>query len=475
MGRQPRTGSARARAQDDVDSRRRLGVLIGIGLTVLAVGSVGLLIHEGEPSALGTPVTGDIALRDPYIVPDDDEYYLFSTGQGIPVRRSLDGREWEEIGVVFPDGLPGWTENIAPGVTAPWAPSLAYFEDRWHLYYAVSTFGTWTSGIGLATNPTLNPDDPAYEWTDQGIVVRSEHADTQAKLRRGADGAWNAIDPWIARDGNDEPWLAWGSFAGGIYLRRIDPATGLLDPDAPVHHLAQRPNGIDGIEAANLVERDGMWYLFSSWDFCCRGVQSTYNVRVGRAAGITEPYADQQERPLLDGGGSLVLGAHGRVIGPGHTSVIQEGDRWFLAHHFYDADADGRATLDIRPLLWTSDGWPVAADPGFVPAGFEVTAETATGSWVVTGYENENPEIAHAMVRLDLDEDGSVGENAGTWTFEDGVVRITARPHCAEPERSYELFVDDQALQMHGRTGDGAALRALRTEPPDDGAPSPAC
>jgi arabinan endo-1,5-alpha-L-arabinosidase len=43
--------------------------------------------------------------------------------------------------------------------------------------------------------------------------------------------------------------------------------------------------GRDGaaIEAPSILERDGMFYLFVSFDQCCKGVASTYNIRVGRA------------------------------------------------------------------------------------------------------------------------------------------------------------------------------------------------
>jgi arabinan endo-1,5-alpha-L-arabinosidase len=450
-------------------SGRRIVAFLVVMVVIASV--IRLALDRPPPTDLGEPVQGDTALRDPHIAFEDGVYYLFSTGPEIPVRRSTDGREWEEVGVVFSFGLPDWTQSIAPGRRAVWAPHVAHFEGRWHLYYSVSTFGTWTSAIGLATSPTLDPDHPAYEWADQGIVVGSEHNDTAAKLRSGGVEAWNAIDPWIVQEDGDR-WLVWGSSAGGIYMRKVDPATGLLD-DAPVLRLARRQPHHQRIEAANLVERDGTWYLFSSWDLCCQGVDSTYNIRVGRSDELTGTYTDQHDRPLLDGGGSLVLGAYDNVIGPGHSGVIREGDDWFLVHHFYNGDRGGLASLSIRPLLWTSDGWPVAADPGFVPAGDDVSVETVAGSWQVAGYESEDPEILYEPVRFDLREDGSVGQDAGHWTYDDGVVHITARPDCDGSLRTYELFVDDPTLQMYGRTGDGAALRVHRLEPSDD--PAPAC
>ena len=68
--------------------------------------------------------------------------------------------------------------------------------------------------------------------------------------------------------------------------------------------------------------------------------------------------------------------------------MIQDGDRWMLVHHFYDRANNGMATLSIRPVLWGPDGWPVAADPGFVPAE-ELEPSAVTGSWHLSGYPEE--------------------------------------------------------------------------------------
>ena len=38
-----------------------------------------------------------------------------------------------------------------------------------------------TSAIGLATNATLDPNDPAYHWSDQGAVVRTKKVTTTTR------------------------------------------------------------------------------------------------------------------------------------------------------------------------------------------------------------------------------------------------------------------------------------------------------
>jgi arabinan endo-1,5-alpha-L-arabinosidase len=96
---------------------------------------------------------------------------------------------------------------------------------------------------------------------------------------------------------------------------------------------------------------------------CCRGVRSTYNVRVGRSSKVTGPYLDRSGKPMTEGGGTLILEGAGRVRGPGHNSILTEGARQYIVHHFYDADDNGRSKLQIRPLTWSRDGWPVVGEP----------------------------------------------------------------------------------------------------------------
>jgi hypothetical protein len=45
------------------------------------------------------------------------------------------------------------------------------------------------------------------------------------------------------------------------------------------------------------VERDGWFYLFASFDFCCRGADSTYYTVVGRSKAVAGPYVDRDGKP----------------------------------------------------------------------------------------------------------------------------------------------------------------------------------
>lgn len=297
------------------------------------------------------PLSGDIrGVHDPAIARDAGAYFLFATGPGIPLRRSNDLRHWTAAGTVFPSPVPDWAPDVIPGAVDVWAPDVSFFGGRFHLYYAVSTFASQHSAIGHATSVTLDPDAPGYAWIDHGPVITSE-----------TGGPWNAIDANVAIDDDGQPWITWGSFFGGVKLARLDAATGDVADGAEVYDLALRDPWYLGVEAPFLVRHDGWWYLFVSFGFCCRGSDSDYEVRVGRARDVRGPYVDDVGAPLMSNGGRLVLTGYGSVRGPGHNAVLRDGRSWWLVHHWYDAARNGERTLGVRALTWTRDGWPVVA------------------------------------------------------------------------------------------------------------------
>ncbi len=289
-------------------------------------------------------------VHDPTIVRDGPDFYLFSTGPGIMVRRSSDLAHWAYIGRVFQEDVPAWARRDVPGASAVWAPEVVRFGGRFHAYYTVSTYGSNRSIIGKASSKTLDPRSPDYGWQDDGKV---------AETRRGDD--YNAIDACVAMDRGKPVGLALGSFWSGIKLVALDPTTGVPKPGAPLTPIASRPPP-GAIEAPYLLRRGGYWYLFVSFDLCCRGVDSTYHIRVGRSRALEGPYTDRSGKPMLDSGGTLLLEAQGRWVGPGHCMVLVDRGREWLVHHAYDREAKGVPTLQVRPLTWDSDGWPAAGD-----------------------------------------------------------------------------------------------------------------
>lgn len=287
-----------------------------------------------------------LRVHDPAtIVKSGNDYWTFATGDGIKTLRSTNLTDWVFDRPVLPTN-PDWTTNVAaPHRDYFWAPDVIFANGRYLLYYSVSSWGKNTSAIGVATNVTLNPDDPKFKWTDTGIVVRSF-----------ATNAFNAIDPALTFDAEGRLWLAFGSFWSGIKMIELNPATGhRISPDSPMYALAFN----DSIEAAFIQRRGTNYFLFVNWGQCCQGTNSTYEIRIGRSDQITGPYLDRTGKNLLDRGGTLFLASKPPFYGPGHAGIINvAGQDWFSCH-YYDGNNRGRSRLWVGKLHWDADGWPI--------------------------------------------------------------------------------------------------------------------
>jgi arabinan endo-1,5-alpha-L-arabinosidase len=293
----------------------------------------------------------DIGVHDPSMIWDGTRYFLFATGGTLAVRSSTNLLQWSSAGNIF-SATPAWvTTALGSDPGSLWAPDISYFNCQFHVYYAGSTFGSNTSVIGLATTPVLDRNKTGYQWTDQGMVVQSKSSDN-----------FNAIDPSVAFDGDGSPWLAFGSFWTGIKLRQLDPATGKLSTgNTTTYAIAGRGNG-GAIEAASIVSHNGFYYLFVSFDACCKGVDSTYRTMVGRAPAITGPYTDKAGKNMTSGAAEQLLASSGRYIGPGGGTAWKNGDSYLYAYHYYDGDDNGASKLAIRPITFDSTDWPVLGD-----------------------------------------------------------------------------------------------------------------
>ncbi len=289
--------------------------------------------------------------HDPSMAKEGHHYYMFCTGPGISMRISDDTKRWSMPIKVFSKPV-SWSATTIPGSRDfYWAPDISYFNHRWHLYYAVSTFGKNRSAIGLATNATLDPNSPNYHWIDEGPVFESHLTDN-----------FNAIDPNIAFDAQGKPWMSLGSFWSGLKLVELDAKTGkpIHPTDQPIAIANRERPG--AIEAPFIYRHGKFFYLFASFDFCCRGVNSTYNIRVGRATSITGPYLDREGKSMNDGGGTPVLATRGRWHGPGGNSVMRDGHKDLLIYHSYDGQQNGAPMLRIDPITWDHDDWPTIAE-----------------------------------------------------------------------------------------------------------------
>lgn len=288
-------------------------------------------------------LSGDLEVYDPSAVFDGEQYWLVSTGAGMPLRTSADLQHFELLGDAV-EGLPSWAADEVPEANHFWSPDVAYFGGRYHLYYALAGGGTRQACIGHASSTELGL---VGTWIDDGAPLICSQADSD----------WHAIDPSVLVDDDGKPWLLVGSVV--LNLVELDASGGRTDAD-PVP-IAARP--ADGVLQASAIARHGdFYYVFGAFDLCCRGADSTRSIRVGRSESLLGPYLDRSGIPLLEGGGTVLLEGGERWRGPGSNDVLQVGDQSYSVYFAYDADSGGQVSLRISTLSW-DDGWPRSAGP----------------------------------------------------------------------------------------------------------------
>ncbi len=285
-------------------------------------------------------------IHDPSTIAEcEGKYYTFGTGGG---------------GLISPDG---WTwEGGAERPGGGAAPDVLKIGDRYLVIYGATGGGLGGGHNGRILtmwNKTLDPKSPDFKYTTAVEVCSSDGMEDN-----------DAIDPGLLLDPTTgRLWVSYGTYFGTIRLIELDPATG-----ERVKGNVEQDIAID-CEASDLLYRDGWYYLLGTHGTCCDGVNSTYNIVVGRAKSVTGPYIDNVGRDMFHGGGKMVIAAGDRVTGPGHfgRTVIDKGVEVMSCHYEADFDQGGRSVLGLRPLLW-KNGWPVAGDR-FKGGSFEIESE----------------------------------------------------------------------------------------------------
>lgn len=300
----------------------------------------------------------DVPAHDPVMIKDGDTYYLFTTGHGISVWSSKDMKSWKREEPVFKEA-PTWALDVAADFKNHiWAPDIILHEGTYYLYYSVSSFAKNTSAIGVTINKSLDPTSPDFKWEDQGIVIQSVP---------GRD-LWNAIDPHIIKDDSGMAWMSFGSFWNGLKLVKLseDLLSVEIGPEdwftisrrERTFTLDDRDPGDGAVEAPFIFRKNGDFYLFVSFDLCCRGEQSTYKVVVGKSDKVQGPYLDRKGKSMFEGGGTLVVEGDKNWYGVGHNSTYTFEGKDYLIFHGYEAENKGRPKLLIREITWDKDGWP---------------------------------------------------------------------------------------------------------------------
>ena len=309
--------------------------IVAFSLPLLGMGTLKTQAQIGAPY-----------IHDPSTIAEcEGKYYTFGTGGG---------------GLISEDG---WTWNGGadrPGGGA--APDVIKIGDRYLCIYGATGGGLGGGHSGRILtmwNKTLDPKSPDFKWTTAVEVCSSDGMEDQ-----------DAIDPGVLLDPTTgRLWVSYGTYFGTIRLIELDPKTGFR-----VSGNKEKDIAID-CEATDLIYRNGWYYLLGTHGTCCDGVNSTYNIVVGRSRSVEGPYIDNVGRDMYHGGGRMVVAAGDRKTGAGHfgRTIIDEGVEVTSFHWEADFDQGGRSVLAIRPLLWKND-WPYAGEQ-FKGGTFEIESE----------------------------------------------------------------------------------------------------
>jgi len=289
---------------------------------------------------------GNLFVHDPVMIKQRETYYIFSTGRGISIKTSADRVNWKNAGRVFDSvALPTWYKIDIPKQDGSlWAPDIHYSNGRYHLYYSVSAWMDFNSSIGYATNTTLNKNDPAYKWIDEGQVI---------SFKNGGEGV-NVIDPNIFIDTDGKKYLVYGSYKAGLRLVELDSKTGKLKKDPPDITTITTSLG----EGEFIIKGGDYYYLFVSRGRCCAGMNSTYQVVMGRARNVHGPYLNKDGESFVDNKYSLLLAGDSTEPGRGHNGFFTEHDTTFIVYHAYTKSQNGASVLNIKPMYIDKAGWP---------------------------------------------------------------------------------------------------------------------
>lgn len=282
----------------------------------------------------------DRSLPDPTIIKAPDGwFYLYATEdtRNIPVMRSENLTHWTFAGTAFTDAT---RPNFEPN-GGLWAPDVNYINGKYVLYYSMSVWGgELTCGIGVAV-----ADNPAGPFTDKGKLFRSNEI-----------GVQNSIDPCFVED-NGKKYLMWGSFRG-IYMTELSEDGLSLKEGAEKQQVAGTY-----FEGVYIHKKDNYYYMFASIGSCCDGINSTYQLVVGRSSDLRGPYVNKSGTPMLSNGYTLVINKNGSFVGNGHCSQIvqdKNGNDWLLYHGIRTSNASGRVLM-LDQIRWDEQGWPYIA------------------------------------------------------------------------------------------------------------------
>ncbi len=398
----------------------------------------------------------EVSVHDPSVVDGGDGYY-YIFGSHLAVAKTDDLINWTYVN----RGIKNENEVI-PNVYSEmkeafewshsntfWAPDVIRLKDgKYHMYYCNCQGDSPLSCLGTAIS-----DSVEGPYVNQGIMLKSGMSPDQpsenGRLYQSADDP-NVVDPVVFYDQEERLWMIYGSYSGGIFVKEMDPESGLpLEPG-----YGKKLLGGDHlrIEAPYVIYNPdtGYYYMFLSFG----GLDSDggYNIRVCRSSTPDGPYLDSMGQDMIDckgPAGSVFSDASAALYGtklmgcykflwsegeegenrngylsPGHNSCLYQKDtgKYFLIYHTRFENRGEEHEVRVHQMFFNEEGWPVIAPYRYTgeTAG-TYTKEEIAGTYKFINHGRDiSPEIRESIL-IELKKNGKIGGDAeGTWELADG-------------------------------------------------------
>ncbi|KAE9277024.1 hypothetical protein PF008_g28950 [Phytophthora fragariae] len=209
-----------------------------------------------------------------------------------------------------------------------WAPDVHLVGDTYYLYYsavrAVAFDGHNLAAVGVATSTTMD----IGTWKDLGSTgVKSDDS-----------SEYNAIDSNLfIEDGRS--YMIIGSYVDGIFQVAMENPPATATPNTYAK-LAYEPAGNHADEGPNMFKHGDYNYLFFSNGVCCSfdtskpAAGQEYKIKVCRSKAGVMDFRDADGKLCTEGGGTIVLGSHDDVYGPGGQGVYEDPTHGPIDHEF---------------------------------------------------------------------------------------------------------------------------------------------
>jgi GH43 family beta-xylosidase len=293
---------------------------------------------------------------DPFVIKYCGTYYAYSTGH------ASDGRIFE---VLTSTDLVNWhpqggaMEPLTTGEPFYWAPEVTYYNGKFYLYYSVGNETFMTLRVAVS-------ETPAHGFVDAGVELTTQQFAIDAHVFRDTDGSW-----WMfyATDFLEHSHIGTGT----VVDRMIDMFTLAGDPravtrakyDWQVYDPERKEKGgvrWHTVEGPYVLKRKGTYYeMFSGGNW----QNISYGVSFAVSSDLTDPSEWQQ---YSDGDKTLPLirTIPGKVLGPGHNSVIHgpNNRELYCVYHLWQ---NGQRVLAIDRMDFAGGNRIFVSGPSFTP------------------------------------------------------------------------------------------------------------